>query len=514
MDIYRDIKNGQSSEEDFRKSMLSPTLEELKYSIRSEIMKAKKAEIGEMRTWSGVRMRKEANGWVPVREGGEPTKKEEGGGENKTTPDLAEHAKTASEAALQNAIKASNDPKVREAAHKELQRRKGEEATEQFKAPEESPAESKKESSKENDENKGDAPGMKQDSKEPKKEKKRKELFDQIDSMRGSDLEDFLGLEEGETEDWDGHDREEAINKYLDKKSKIKKKKEEGVDKSSEEYKKMLADIQTSMDRHREIRNARLAEIAKKKKEAEDSMVTSSGKKVSMMRDAKLEKTYTSKDHKDAAYVLLDSLKNMHKVQQELNNDRIVEEFDRHISLAHYKEMTEKLSGRIEKSLQTEELIKQLLLGNDIHKSHIDDFSYSSEFSISKTGKELKEKFQVQIQNEVREIKELFSKLTEHVNVIGELPDKDFKTQYIYMIDGYEDSIPNIPMVYSYDYDKVSLENSETDGVHREKFTYNECVNKMVRCYIEVIQLNTLIRNLTDSKQYKLNIKQASQLGF
>jgi len=46
----------------------------------------------------------------------------------------------------------------------------------------------------------------------------REELFEQIDELRGEDLEDYLGLEEGETEFWDGTDREEAINDYLDAK--------------------------------------------------------------------------------------------------------------------------------------------------------------------------------------------------------------------------------------------------------------------------------------------------------
>lgn len=132
MGIYEDIQNGQDKVNDAFKKALPPTLNEMVEDIK----KAKAAQIGEIRTWSGVKMRKEANGWVPVKEGSGGKGKEEEGKIKEAGPeDLLEHARNASETALMNATKVSGDPAVREAAHKELMRRKSEEAQETFKAP-------------------------------------------------------------------------------------------------------------------------------------------------------------------------------------------------------------------------------------------------------------------------------------------------------------------------------------------------------------------------------------------
>lgn len=132
MDIYEEIKIGQDKVNDAFKKALPSTLNEMVEDIK----KAKAAQIGEIRTWSGVKMRKEANGWVPVKEGGGGKGKEEEGKIKEAGPeDLLEHARNASETALMNATKVSGDPAVREAAHKELMRRKSEEAQETFKSP-------------------------------------------------------------------------------------------------------------------------------------------------------------------------------------------------------------------------------------------------------------------------------------------------------------------------------------------------------------------------------------------
>jgi hypothetical protein len=132
MNIFEEIRAGQLQSEDMIKKSLPIDIG----TVVEDIKKAKAAQIGEIRTWSGVKMRKEANGWVPVKDGEGGQKKEEEGKIKEAGPeDLAEHARNASETALMNATKVSGDPAVREAAHKELLRRKGEEAQETFKAP-------------------------------------------------------------------------------------------------------------------------------------------------------------------------------------------------------------------------------------------------------------------------------------------------------------------------------------------------------------------------------------------
>lgn len=63
----------------------------------------------------------------------ERTKSSEQGGGEINTKDLPEQAKNTSETALQNAIKQSPNPEVRQAAHEELERRKNEEVTKEDK---------------------------------------------------------------------------------------------------------------------------------------------------------------------------------------------------------------------------------------------------------------------------------------------------------------------------------------------------------------------------------------------
>jgi hypothetical protein len=95
----------------------------------SVIEKGAKAQIGEKRTWGGIEYEKTVTGWVP-------SKKNKGGAnEDQSTSaknkdgqgDLSSHAASASREALENAIKQSTDPKVREAAHLELKRREHQE---------------------------------------------------------------------------------------------------------------------------------------------------------------------------------------------------------------------------------------------------------------------------------------------------------------------------------------------------------------------------------------------------
>lgn len=136
MGIYEDIQKGQLEEQTFIKKSLASTIGEMLDRVKDEISKAKKAEIGTVSTHGGVKVRKEANGWVPVKEErGEKSGEGEEVKKPSTPEELGEHAKKASEQALTNATKMSTDPVVREAAHKELMRRKNEEAQETFKDP-------------------------------------------------------------------------------------------------------------------------------------------------------------------------------------------------------------------------------------------------------------------------------------------------------------------------------------------------------------------------------------------
>ena len=104
---------------------------------KNTIEKAKRAQVGEIRTRSGQKFQKMGDGsWKPVKEGGKKPAKEEGNlkqskkGEEQPKPSKGElkvYAKNTSEASLQGAIKGSADPEIRRLAYEELARRKKEE---------------------------------------------------------------------------------------------------------------------------------------------------------------------------------------------------------------------------------------------------------------------------------------------------------------------------------------------------------------------------------------------------
>jgi flavin-binding protein dodecin len=122
--IYKAFEEGLVSKDVFEKS-------------------GKPAQVGEVRTWHGVQMKKVSStgnsekDWQPVK-GGEKGKSEgsgktDSGKEDPGEPtmpsedELKEHAKNSSEQALANAVKQSNNPTVRQVAQAEIKRRQSEE---------------------------------------------------------------------------------------------------------------------------------------------------------------------------------------------------------------------------------------------------------------------------------------------------------------------------------------------------------------------------------------------------
>lgn len=101
------------------------------------IEKSKAAQIGEIRTWSGIKMKKTSDGWVPVKEKKDKIKTDEDSSNKENSnqepekkeyseKELAEFAKQTSESDLKQAASGS-DEKLRIAAKKELERRNIEE---------------------------------------------------------------------------------------------------------------------------------------------------------------------------------------------------------------------------------------------------------------------------------------------------------------------------------------------------------------------------------------------------
>lgn len=115
----------------FEKALACKTLAPLRHEL---FEKGKKAEVGEVREWKGQKVRKTANGWVPVTDGKQKSNQEETSTETKEQPqDLATLARSASDSALKVAAQGPNE-EVRIAAKRELERRKSE-GSDVFEAP-------------------------------------------------------------------------------------------------------------------------------------------------------------------------------------------------------------------------------------------------------------------------------------------------------------------------------------------------------------------------------------------
>jgi len=569
MDIEQKNRELLKEQGDFIRKSLAPTFDD----IKDEIIKGKRAQMGEVREWGGIKMRKEANGWVPVKEGGEKPKAEgEGGGEQKPQ-DIGEAAKSASEGALQNAIKLSNDPKVREAAHRELERRKNEEATDTFKAPDGGDGDKKKERIEgkngftdksgewhDTDNPRGDVryqekmkeegrknyekeyaqPGS-QAAEEQKKERNKKGESDKSTSedIKFKDPKELAkeGFKKGQLTYMYGHFNESQITKVNDDGSaeaiwyihdmmpfshsynrmKFKINKDGSYD--HESLKKMSKiEANDAPEAIKEIGD-------KKHKEYRDEFIRQRNKLLSEIKSNNKEKTKeekgrTSDDIKreisetpigskasgggysEWEKVGKDSWHN--KITNSLSHDDGI--FSRIGKFDDFKIKSSK--SEIKKSLLLQNIEDQDL----IEKSHINEFVYNEDMKVSKTGKELKEKFQEQIKGEVEEIREYSTKIQELLQKIGEQPTKKVDEIWYYRVDGWEDKLPILPMIFGDGY--ASINEGDGSGVKGDKYEYDQLVGRLIDCNIEIIMLNTMIENMKDNKEYKLTVRQAAMLGF
>jgi len=174
----------------------------------------------------------------------------------------------------------------------------------------------------------------------------------------------------------------------------------------------------------------------------------------------------------------------------------------------------------------------QLSTPDEFEKAIVDDLSYSEDFRIEKTGKEVKEKLQIEMATITVEKTAFMVKLELLVKDIGCLPSgKPDQWQ----IRGFERYLGEVPRQYAYEqiYKKHSEEsesmypndyvpNSFPGGI-TPVFTkeivdkmreYNQVAGDYIRRCTDAIKLKTVIDNLADSKKIKLAPQLAAQLGF
>jgi hypothetical protein len=148
---------------------------------------------------------------------------------------------------------------------------------------------------------------------------------------------------------------------------------------------------------------------------------------------------------------------------------------------------------------------------NNIYKAHINRFVYDSDFKISKTGKELKDRL-IDIQkDELRELSEYKKKMLELINKIGSQPDCDMN---YYAVDEFEDKIIDMPKLYNKSVLVDSSDYTEPSETDKLKNRYDEKARQYVECQKEIQYIKTMLDNFKDSEKYNMTVAQATMLGF
>lgn len=153
-------------------------------------------------------------------------------------------------------------------------------------------------------------------------------------------------------------------------------------------------------------------------------------------------------------------------------------------------------------------------------------FGYSSEgrFSVSKKGKDIKERLKTILSKEEQKAASIYSEAVSLVSRIESDPSE--LAGELYYFDGWEEAIDNVPNFYSWKqqeeaYKKKSSDNSlvvenpdPKDDICRLMKEYNELLRKWLDCKKSIAMLNTMISNLEDNKSYSLTIEEATKLGL
>lgn len=151
-------------------------------------------------------------------------------------------------------------------------------------------------------------------------------------------------------------------------------------------------------------------------------------------------------------------------------------------------------------------------------KSHFLN-NFRETFLVEKTGKEVKEKVTIVLQKENSEIEKYKLELDSLKSQIKEEPTNKFDNYYL--IDGFEDKIGEIPLIYQLQStcpevnDPVEFvgEKDPTE-ITALKHKYDNLVHKLVECMIERSMMQTILTSYPDKKLFKLTLKEASLLGF
>lgn len=164
--------------------------------------------------------------------------------------------------------------------------------------------------------------------------------------------------------------------------------------------------------------------------------------------------------------------------------------------------------------------------GDTLEKGFNNIFGYSlrENFSVPKKGKDIKERLKIILSKEEQRAASTYTEAVSLVSKIGSEPSDSEEGHYC--LDGWEESIGNVPNFYSWEqqeeaYEKKSsdsslvVENTDPkDDICRLMKEYNGLLRKWLNCKKSIAMLTTMISNLEDNKSYNLTIEEATKLGF
>ena len=164
---------------------------------------------------------------------------------------------------------------------------------------------------------------------------------------------------------------------------------------------------------------------------------------------------------------------------------------------------------------------------SELNKSISDDISYSEDFRVEKTGKEIKEKLQVELASLMNKKVELVSQMQNLVKEIEQMPSGKADS---WAMRGFEKYLGEVPRQYCHSQIYPSKQGFDSDvqnyissgeiapeipkSTVEKMREYNSTSSNYIGVCVEIIKLETVLNNLSDSKKIKLAPTLAAQLGF
>ena len=162
-----------------------------------------------------------------------------------------------------------------------------------------------------------------------------------------------------------------------------------------------------------------------------------------------------------------------------------------------------------------------------LQKSHIENMFESDApsrgFTIDKKGIEIKERLKKMLADEQATETMLRIKWTELLPKLDKQPTSPAIKARYYMVDGWEDKLGDLPLMFEWEdldccapvSDSYVSETPQAEADSKKlRREYNDLVEKYIGCKREIALLETMLAGFSDTKVYKLTVREATMLGW